>query len=113
MTEDYDSSIETVTDLADGDSITVEVETDSTEVSNVVLFVDDDAGNAPATYDVTAEVYRTDPDPAAWFYYADEAGTTARSLTDPAYSQKMKYTITNRSGGPADFRAILVAFEGE
>lgn len=113
MTEDYDSSIETVTDLADGDSITVEVETDSTEVSNVVLFVDDNGGNAPSAYDVTTEVYRTDSDPAAWFYYSDLTSTTAQSLTDPAYSQKMRYTITNQSGGPANFRAILVAFEGE
>lgn len=113
MAEDYDSDF-VEQSLDNGNSIELVVDTDDEGVSDVVLLVDDGTtGNTPSTYDLETDVYRTDPNSADWFYYADVAGTTARSWTDPAYSQKMRYTITNQSGGTDTYRAVLVAFQGD
>lgn len=104
---DSDSDEET---LNNGETIELEVHTDSELADRVVLMVDDGTtGNAPAAYDLEQQVYVNDQKIDDYMRYDKETGLTASSVVDPAISRKFKAIITNASGGQANFRATLHA----
>lgn len=112
MTEEHDRESDEQS-LAQGESITLTVDTDSEDVDQVVLLVDDGStgSNAPQ-YTLNTDIRRSEWDPTDWQRYAVESGTTALSIVDPAYPEKMRYEITKDGSGSSTYRATLVAFAG-
>lgn len=104
---DSDSDEQT---LNDGETMELEVDTDSDEADRIVLLIDDgNTSQAPASYDVEQQVYVDDRGINDYMTYDSATGLTARSVIDPAINRKMKVIITNSSGAQANYRATLHA----
>jgi len=83
------------------------LEVDTEYADDLYIFVDDGAGGAPATYDLSIEVYSHEID--GWVTYENTTGSTAFSFKDDAIPLKMRIDITNQSGAAATYRAVLVS----
>lgn len=75
-----------------------------------VLVDDGTTGGTPPSYDVVVEYYSTAVDD--WMQADAVTGVTAfnPSVEDSARGQQYRVTITNQSGGSANFRVSLEAF---
>ena len=92
-----------------GGSETLEVQTTTADFVEV-LIDDGTTGSAPDSYDITVEHYSTVVDD---YMQADSVtGVTAFSpaVTKDARGQNYRITVTNQSGGPANYRISLEAF---
>lgn len=95
--------------IANGASETLTVESGSAEYYE--LLVDDTAGGAPASYDVTVEYYST---AAGAFMQADSVSASTAfnpAVSDEARGQQVRVTITNGSGASANYRVSLESFK--
>ena len=96
----------TGTGVSNGGTVSASVETRHED--DVHILVDNGAGGAPASHDITVDV--EDGNGTA-MQYDSKTGITARSHDYDAVSDKMVVTLTNQSGGAADFRVRIVADE--
>jgi len=103
------------TGLADDGTDSVTVDTDG--ASTVYVFVDDDNTSGTvgdhAGYELTIEVEGDVGGTTRFQEYttlgSDSSAETARSWTLDAIPTKMKITLTNRSGGTADYALRAVS----
>lgn len=104
MGQIFDVKTSTVT-LANDASETLDISS-AGSADDTVFLVDDGNGNAPATYDLLCEVDARGDD--TYQYYDDVSGRTDRSWQDPAIGKRLRYTLTNQSGGSATYRITIV-----
>lgn len=93
-----------------GTTTAVEINT-SDNGEDVSVFVDDNSGGAPADFTIVAERYSEAED--RWMRFGSDSVTGAsdpQSFTDPAVPSRMRYQITNDSGGAADLRVSVVSY---
>lgn len=110
MSEHVEQTVVTQTGLADAGTFTAEVDTSGAD--RLLVFVDDNAGGTPASYDYDIEVAYNDvasPD------YMPRNSVTASTATHLAYENiapfAWKFTFTNSSGGAADYRVRVVSIK--
>lgn len=108
MTEATAVGTATSAGLANGGTFSVEVDADDADELNI--YVDDNAGGAPASHDVDLEV---EIDGAGTYMQGENVASASTagfhsSNAAPA-NDKVRVTITNQSGGAADFRATVIA----
>lgn len=121
MTEGFETSkvddqATSGTGLADDGTDSVTVETDG--ASTIYVFIDDDNTGGTvgdhAGYELTVEVQGDVGDSYRFQEYTTLGGDgtdaeTARSWTIDAIPSNMKFTLTNRSGGTADYAMRVVS----
>lgn len=110
MANRNDESTLTETVAAGNTTSTVEINT-SDNGEYVSIFVDDGSGGAPADFTLIAERYSPSED--RWMQFGEDSVTGAsnpQSFADPAVPSKMRYTITNDSGGSTDYRISVVSY---
>jgi len=83
------------------------LEVDTVYADEFHTFVDDGSGGAPATYDITIEVYSHAA--GDWVPYAKRTGSTEFSFHDDAVPGKMRIDITNQSGASATYRIVGIS----
>lgn len=81
----------------------------TTDGSTLRIYVDDAAGGTPASYSLEVENY--DPTLDTWFTQELIGSSTDASASVDSVGPKMRVTLTNESGGPADFRERLIEYE--
>jgi len=94
---------QTQTGAADGTSLTFTFDIGSIE--NITVFVDDNAGGAPASYDIT---YETHAGSGNFMTHYEATGNTAYRHDLGPDGTKAQLTVTNTSGGAADHRVRVV-----
>lgn len=96
--------------LAAGESISdvADLPTVPSEYADALYtFVDDGAGNAPATYDLIQERYsRAHED---WMIFDGVSDETAQSYQDDAVPYQMRVDLTNTSSGQATYRIEIIS----
>lgn len=110
MSEHVDQNVVTQTGVADAGSFEVDLETAGAD--RVVVFVDDNAGNAPASYDLDIEVsFDNVTNPT----YMPRNSVTASTATHSVYTDvapfNWKFTVTNSSGASADYRVRVISID--
>lgn len=110
MSEHIDQEVVTQTGVADAGSFEVELGTGGAD--RVVVFVDDGAGNAPASYDMDIEVsYDNVTNPT----YMPRNSVTSSTATHAVYTDvapfNWRFTVTNSSGGAADYRVRVISID--
>lgn len=103
---DTDSFSGTIADTA---SEQVEVQTNKADFVEV-LIDDGTTGGEPASHDVVVEYYSTAVDDYMQVDSATDSAALAPDVADLARGQTYRVTVTNGSGGSADFRISLEAF---
>lgn len=110
MSATIDQTVVTETGLADAGTFEVTVDTGTAD--RVLVFADDGAGNAPASYDYDIEVAYNDvqtPD------YMPRSSVTASTATHHVFTDvapfSWKFTFTNSSGASNDYRVRVVVIE--
>lgn len=100
-------------ELAAGTSTTLTVDTSATEAETVLTFVDDGTQDGvPPQYDLTQRLDIPEGiDGTRW--YDSLTGSTARSITDPAYGQAFEAEFSNTEGVAATYRITLVCVGGD
>lgn len=69
------------------------------------LIDDGTSGTAPSSYDFKVEGYSPSTEEDKFKFAWEETGVTERSWTFPAVGSKTRITITNQSGGSAQYDA--------
>jgi len=110
MSEHIEQNVVTETGLADAG--TFQVNLDTSGADRVLVYVDDNAGNAPASYDLDIEVAYNDVETPT---YMPRNSVTASTATHIAYTDvapfSWRFTVTNASGGAADYRVRVISLE--
>lgn len=110
MSEHIDQEVVTQTGVADAGTFQVEVNTGTAD--RVLVFVDDNAGNAPSSYDYDIEVAYNDVDTPD---YMPRNSVTASTATHHAFTDvspfSWRFTFTNSSGASADYRVRVIVIE--
>lgn len=96
--------------LTAGSTAQVEVQTNKADVVEV-LIDNGTTGGAPASHDVVVEYYSTAVDDYMQVDSATGSTALAPDVADSARGQTYRVTLTNSSGGGADFRISLEAFK--
>jgi len=111
MANRNDESTLTETGVADGDTTDTVAVKSSDNGLDVSIFVDDGSDGAPADFTLIAERYSELEE--RWMRFGSESVTGAsnpQSFTDPAVPDEMRYSVTNDSGGSADYRVNVVSY---
>lgn len=110
MTEHIEQVVANQTAVAA--SGTFQVEVDASGADRVVVFVDDGAGNAPASYDFDIEVSYNDVDSPT---YMPRSSVSSSTSTHYVYTDiapfHWKFTFTNSSGASADYRVRVITLD--
>jgi hypothetical protein len=103
MTQSIDQEVVTQTGLADTGTFTITVNADTAD--RIAVFVDDGAGNAPASYDYDIEVSYNDVDNPTYMPRSSVTSSTStqHTFTD-VFPFKWRITFTNSSGASNDYR---------
>lgn len=109
-----DETTATHTDLGNGSTVSdanAPAVNTSDNGEDVSVFVDDGSGSAPADFTILAERYSDAED--RWMRFGSDSVTGAtdpQSFTDPAVPGRMRYKVTNDSGGTATYRVSVVSY---
>lgn len=110
MSDHVDQEVVTQTGLADAGSFQVEIE--SGGVDRISLFVDDNAGGTPASYDVDIEVAYNDVPNTTWM---PRSSVTSSTATHNVYTDvapfRWRFTFTNSSGAANDYRVRVISID--
>lgn len=110
MSEHVEQTVSTQAAVADAGSFQVEVDTSGAD--RLLLFVDDNAGNAPASYDLDVEVAYNDVPNPDWM---PRSSVTSSTATHNVYTDiapfRWRFTVTNSSGAAADYRVRAVSID--
>lgn len=98
-----DNKEQTQTGAADGTSLTFSFNIGNVE--DVTIYVDDGAGGAPASYDLT---YETHAGSGNFMTHYEATGNTAYRHDVAPSGDKAQLTVTNSSGASADHRVRVV-----
>lgn len=110
MAQHIDQAVSTVTNLADGDSLEIVVNTDTAD--RVSIFVDDGVGGSPPSYDLSIDVAYNDGDEGTFMPRSEVSSVTSTNLSYTDVSPfTWRITVTNSSGGPDDYRVRAVTIE--
>jgi hypothetical protein len=112
MAQHIDQEVVTQTGLAAGASFSITVNTDTAD--RIAIFVDDGAGNAPASYDYEIEVsYNEGANPT----YMPRSSVTGSTSTQHQFTGVAPFywriTFTNSSGASNDYRARVIVQEDD
>lgn len=112
MTQSIDQTVVTETGLADTGSFSVTLNADTAD--RIAFFVDDGAGNEPASYDYDIEVSYNDVDSPT---YMPRSSVTSSTSTQHVFTDvfpfKWRITFTNSSGASADYRVRVAVISRE
>jgi len=92
--------------LSNGETETLELNTSGNSDDVVVMIDDGTSGSNAASYDLLAEVEGNGN--VGYQYFDEVTGETALSWQDPAIGERMRYTLTNSSGGSANYRVTIL-----
>jgi len=110
MSEYNEQVVTEQTGVADGGTFQAEV--DTSKADRVLLYVDDGAGNAPASYNFDIEVAYNDVSSPT---YMPRSSVTSSTATHHAYTDvapfSWRFTFTNSSGASADYRVRVVSLQ--
>lgn len=98
-----DSKTNSQTGAADGTSITETISLGN--VDDVTVYVDDNAGGAPASYDISIEAHAGSGN---YMTHYEATGSTAYRHDASPLGEEAQITVTNASGGAADHRVRVV-----
>jgi len=101
--------IQTATGLASGGTLSASLD-GLHEYDTVYVLVDDGAGGAPASYDLSYEASNTLGGSGS-MTVSTETGSTARYHTYDAVPFDGTFTLTNQSGASADYRVRVIAVD--
>lgn len=112
MTEHIEQVVTNQTGVAA--SGTFQVNVDASGADRVAIFVDDGAGNAPASYDFDIEVSYNDVNSPTYMPRSSVTGSTATHhvYTDIAPFH-WRITFTNSSGASADYRVRVITLDAD
>lgn len=104
MSNHIDSEV-TTQNIAGGSTVSLTV--DTANAKNVYVFVDDGAGGSPASHDLLHEVRVSDS--AGFMQESEATGSTSRFHKFDGIPFESQVTLTNQSGGAADYRLRVVS----
>lgn len=78
--------------------------------TQVMILIDDgETGSKPSQYTLEQEIFTQEFDD--YHFYAEESQEQSRSWIDSAFGEKMRFTFTNTSGSPGEYRIVINVYQ--